>query len=117
MSQIDIMPTLFGLLHFKYQSEFYGQDVLQPDYKPRAFIATYEDLGLIKNNKLTILSPVKKTKQFDLQIHENDIDSNFQIYYDEVPRKIMDESLVDEAIAYYQTASYLLKNKKYQRLE
>ncbi len=118
MSQIDIMPTLFGLLHFKYQSKFYGQDVLQPDYKPRAFIATYEDLGLIKNNKLTILSPVKKTKQFDLQIHKNDlIDSNFQIYYDEVPRKIMDESLVDEAISYYQTASYLLKNKKYERLE
>ncbi len=118
MSQIDIMPTLFGLLHFKYQSEFYGQDVLQPNYKPRAFIATYEDLGLIKNNILTILSPVKKTKQFDLQIHENDfIDPNFQIYYDETFKKVIDEALVEEAIAYYQTASYLLKNKKYQRLE
>ena len=118
MSQIDIMPTLFGILHFKYQSKFYGQDVLQPDYKPRAFIATYEDLGLIKNNILTILSPLKKTKQFDLHLHESHlIDSNFQIYYDEAPRKIMNESLVEEAISYYQTASYLLKNKKYQRLE
>ena len=118
MSQIDIMPTLFGILHFKYQSKFYGQDVLQPDYKPRAFIATYEDLGLIKNNILTILSPLKKTKQFDLHLHESHlIDSNFQIYYDEAPRKIMNESLVEEAISYYQTASYLLKNKIYQRLE
>ena len=91
---------------------------MQPDYKPRAFIATYEDLGLIKNNILTILSPLKKTKQFDLHLHESHlIDSNFQIYYDEAPRKIMNESLVEEAISYYQTASYLLKNKIYQRLE
>ena len=54
MSQIDVMPTLFGLLHFNYQSKFYGQDVLKPDYKPRALIATYQDLGLIKDNVLTI---------------------------------------------------------------
>jgi phosphoglycerol transferase MdoB-like AlkP superfamily enzyme len=34
MSQIDIMPTLL-LLNFNYQSKFYGQDVMQADYKPR----------------------------------------------------------------------------------
>jgi len=28
MSQIDVMPTVFGLLNFTYQSKFYGQDVL-----------------------------------------------------------------------------------------
>jgi phosphoglycerol transferase MdoB-like AlkP superfamily enzyme len=44
MSQIDVMPTLFGLLHFNYESKFYGQDIFQTDYKPRAFVATYQDL-------------------------------------------------------------------------
>jgi phosphoglycerol transferase MdoB-like AlkP superfamily enzyme len=34
MSQIDIMPTVFGLLNFSYESKFYGQDVLKADYKP-----------------------------------------------------------------------------------
>jgi hypothetical protein len=42
------------LLNFDYQSKFYGQDVLKADYKPRALIATYQDLGLIKDNVLTI---------------------------------------------------------------
>jgi phosphoglycerol transferase MdoB-like AlkP superfamily enzyme len=28
----------FGLLNFNYQSKFYGQDVMQADYKPRALI-------------------------------------------------------------------------------
>jgi phosphoglycerol transferase MdoB-like AlkP superfamily enzyme len=46
MSQIDVMPTVFGLLNFDYQSKFYGQDVLKADYKPS--FATYQDLGLIK---------------------------------------------------------------------
>jgi phosphoglycerol transferase MdoB-like AlkP superfamily enzyme len=34
MSQIDIMPTVFGLLNFSYESKFYGQDVLKADYSP-----------------------------------------------------------------------------------
>ena len=55
MSQIDVMPTVMGLLNFNYQSKFYGQDVFQSDYKPRALIATYQDLGFIKDNVLTII--------------------------------------------------------------
>jgi phosphoglycerol transferase MdoB-like AlkP superfamily enzyme len=27
MSQIDLMPTTLGLLHFNYKSKFFGQDV------------------------------------------------------------------------------------------
>ena len=68
MSQIDIMPTVFGLLNFNYQSKFFGQDVLKPDYKPRALIATYQDLGLIKDNVLTIFSPKQQVKQFQLTL-------------------------------------------------
>jgi phosphoglycerol transferase MdoB-like AlkP superfamily enzyme len=116
MSQIDLMPTLFGLLHFNYQSKFYGQDVLKPDYKPRALIATYQDLGLIKDNILTILSPKQAVKQFQLTLKpDQKVAPEFQIYYDQIPLKTERTDLVNETISYYQTASDILKKKKYQK--
>jgi phosphoglycerol transferase MdoB-like AlkP superfamily enzyme len=116
MSQIDLMPTLFGLLHFNYQSKFYGQDVLKPDYKPRALIATYQDLGLIKDNILTILSPKQAVKQFQLTLKpDQKVAPEFQIYYDQIPLKTERTDLVNETISYYQTASDILKKNKYQK--
>jgi phosphoglycerol transferase MdoB-like AlkP superfamily enzyme len=115
MSQIDVMPTVFGLLHFNYQSKFYGQDVLKPDYKPRALIATYQDLGLIKDNVLTILSPKQTVKQFQLTLKpDQKTATDFQIYYNQVPVNKERTDLIDETISYYQTASDILKKKKYQ---
>ncbi|WP_291287359.1 alkaline phosphatase family protein [Flavobacterium sp.] len=115
MSQIDVMPTLFGLLNLSYESKFFGQDVLKPDYKPRAFIATYQDMGLIKDNVLTILSPKQQVKQFDLQINTKPgIAPEFQIDYNEIPMKTERADLVKETISFYQTASDMLKHKKYQ---
>lgn len=116
MSQIDLMPTLFGLLHFDYHSKFFGQDVLKPSYKPRAFIATYQDLGLIKDNVLTVLSPKQEVRQFALKLDPKDsVSSDFQIDYDQTPLKKQKMNLVNETISYYQSASFLLKEKKYQK--
>lgn len=116
MSQIDLMPTLFGLLHFSYESKFFGQDVFKPDYKPRAFIATYQDLGLIKDNVLTVLSPKQQVKQFDLKINTKPgIAPEYQIDYNEIPMKTERTDLVNETISFYQTASDVLKHKKYQK--
>lgn len=116
MSQIDIMPTLFGLLNFNYMSKFFGQNIFAADYKPRAFVATYEDLGLIKDNTLTIISPVKKVKQFKLIPQPNaKLKRGFQLFYDEKPMTTLRSDLVNETISYYQTSAYLLKNKKYQK--
>nr|WP_315232477.1 sulfatase-like hydrolase/transferase [uncultured Flavobacterium sp.] len=117
MSQIDIMPTLFGLLNFDYQSKFYGQDVLKPDYKPRALIATYQDLGLIKDNVLTVISPKQKVKQFQLTLKPNQkVARDFQIHYDQIVLKKEKPDLINETISYYQTASDMLKKKKYQKI-
>lgn len=116
MSQIDIMPTLFGLLHFDYQSKFFGEDVFKADYKPRAFIATYQDLGLIKDNILTILSPKQTVKQYELKLNPKPgIATEYQIFYDEIPVQKEKTNLINETISFYQTASYMLKNKKYQK--
>jgi len=116
VSQIDVMPTLFGLLHFNYQSKFLGQDVLQSDYKPRAFIATYQDLGFIKDNVLTIISPVRKVKQFQLTMKSDPkIAPEFEIYYNQKLLEKERADLINETISYYQTTSQLLKDKKYQK--
>ncbi len=116
MSQIDLMPTLFGLLHFNYQSKFYGQDVLQADYKPRAFVATYQNLGLIKDNVLTILSPKQQVKQLQLNlIPDVKLAPDFQLYFDQKPLKTPRKDLIDQTVSYYQTASDILKKKKYQK--
>ena len=116
MSQIDVMPTLFGLLNFNYQSKFFGQDVLKPDYKPRALIATYQDLGLIKDNVLTIISPKQRVKQFQLILLPNPkVESDFQLFYDQKLLSKERKDLVNETISYYQTASEMLKKKKYQK--
>lgn len=116
MSQIDVMPTLFGLLNFSYESKFYGQDVFNTDYKPRALIATYQDLGLIKDNVLTVLSPCKKVKQFQMVLKpKGNQNKKFQIMYDEKLMQNHRDDLINETISYYQTTAKLLKDKKLDR--
>ncbi len=116
MSQIDLMPTLFGLLNFDYTSKFFGQDVLKSSYKQRAFIATYQNLGLIKDNILTILSPKQQAKQFHLEVINNPkLTADFQLYYDENRMTKIREDLLKETISYYQKASDVLKEKRYQK--
>ncbi|WP_316785234.1 LTA synthase family protein [Pedobacter frigiditerrae] len=102
-AQIDIGPTLLGYLNFSYQSKFFGQDVFRmKDSEERAFISTYQSLGYIKNNQLVILDPNKKVKTFTPDF----INGNSKPI-------AANPSLIDEAIANYQLASYLYKNKLY----
>ncbi|OCA69486.1 sulfatase [Chryseobacterium artocarpi] len=115
MSQIDLMPTLFGLLNFSYKSKFLGQDVFKPEFQPKAYIATYQDLGFVKDNRLTIISPVKKAKQYSLELEKSNLAPEFKLYYDEKLLKDKDQKLVDDAISAYQSTSYWLKTKQLNR--
>lgn len=101
VSQIDLMPTLFGLLHFSYESHFYGQNIFNSDFKSRAFLATYQQLAYYKGNSLTVLSPKQKIEQFavDKNGNEHKLDQSL-----ETDKK--------EAIANYQTMNILIKDKK-----
>ncbi len=104
VAQIDIGPSILGLLNFSYQSKFFGQDVFRmKDEQQRAFISTYQSLGYIKNNKLVILDPNKKLSTFI---------PNFKTGSS---KSILSENwLTNEAIANYQLASYLYSNGGYQ---
>ncbi len=114
VSQIDLMPTTMAILNFKYKSKFFGENVFSKNYKPRAFIATYQDLGFIRNNFLTIISPIKKVRQYQLIQQENlSLPKEYNILYEEKLLKKQNKLLVNETISYYQLASQLLKDKKY----
>lgn len=114
MSQIDVMPTVFGLLHLSYATKFFGQDVLAEGYRPRAFIATYQDLGFIRDSTLTVLSPVREVKQYRLiQDPVSGIEPQFQYRYKELPVEKINDTLKDEAISYYQTAGWMIEKKLY----
>lgn len=97
-SQIDLMPTIFSLLHFSYDSKFYGQNILAPDYNQRAFMATYQDLGYYSDDVLTVLSPVRRIRQFDVR-------ETGPWSHTETPKETPADSLVREAQAFYQTVN------------
>lgn len=111
ISQIDVLPTLLGILNINYESKFFGTDVLKESYVPRAFIATYQDLGFIRDNTLTILSPNQKVKQYSF---ENNKSSEVMTPINEI--SVPKQKYVDEAVSFYQFTAQQLQNKKYDKL-
>jgi phosphoglycerol transferase MdoB-like AlkP superfamily enzyme len=66
MSQIDLAPTLLGILNISYSSKFFGRDVFNDKDGPeRAFIGTYQKLGYIEGDKLLVLAPGKKVEYYN----------------------------------------------------
>ncbi|UAY55304.1 LTA synthase family protein [Arachidicoccus terrestris] len=115
MSQIDIMPTVFGLLHFSYRSKFIGEDIFKQSYRPRALMATYQDMGYLQDSVLTVLSPVRQIKSYRIRPAKSTatIPGDFISKFDELPVSPRD-SLKDAAISYYQMTAWLLDKRKYQ---
>lgn len=105
-AQIDVAPSILGFLNMDYTSKFFGQDVFKMSAgDERAFISTYQSLGYIKNNKLIILDPNKKTKTFVPDFLTGN-----------ATPVAPDMTLIKEAISNYQVASYLYKNHLYNKL-
>ncbi|WP_397448276.1 LTA synthase family protein [Pseudomonas sp. NA-150] len=95
-SQIDLAPTLLGLLNLSYQSTFFGRNLLQENnLPPRVLIGNYQHLGLFDGTDLAILSPQKLLRRHDQALgasHESRVTDS--------------DPLVIRAISYYQGASY-----------
>ena len=100
-SQIDLAPVLLGLLNFNYYTKFYGEDLLNDDDEiPHAFISNYQKVALVKNDGVTVLAPKRKVEQY----HWPDISRN----------EHANDGLVDDTIAYYQSASWW--KEQYRRI-
>ncbi|PZO88766.1 MAG: sulfatase [Micavibrio aeruginosavorus] len=93
MSQIDVVPTVLGLMNVSYESKFFGRDIMKE--KPgRVFISNYQQLGYMTDKGLVILSPVNKA-----DFYKRDASGQY-VRQDNVPQDIL-----NEAIGYYQSAA------------
>jgi phosphoglycerol transferase MdoB-like AlkP superfamily enzyme len=91
-SQIDLAPTLLGLMKMNYKSRFYGADLMKTSPE-RAYISTYQKLGYLTKDELVILEPVNKITRF-----KRTPDGL-------VKEETGDDDLVKNTIAAFQTAS------------
>lgn len=99
-SQIDLAPTLLGLLNVDYISTFFGRNVLREDALPgRALIGNYQHLGLFDGRDLAILSPRRLVRR-----HGDALGLSLET------RVSSDDALARRDIAYYQAASYAFRH-------
>ena len=104
VSQIDLAPTILGLMNLNYTSRFFGYDMYNMTAgNERAFISTYQDMGYIKDGKMVILSAQQKIKMFKPDFLTG---GNSPI--------ATSDTLVNEAIAWYQGASFLYRSGWYK---
>jgi phosphoglycerol transferase MdoB-like AlkP superfamily enzyme len=99
-SQIDLAPTLLGLMNASYDSRFYGNDLNKVGAENRAFIANYQSVGLLMKDSLTILKPKRNAVIYKI------IDGELQHH------ATNDNNLISDAVAYFQNASKWQKFSK-----
>lgn len=99
MSQIDIPPTLLGLLDFRYYTKFLGRDILRSAPETdRAFVGNFQTLAMMKDDRIVVLQPKRKVDTYRLQDGRT---------YLPLPAEA---ALTREAIAFYQVASHVFRN-------
>lgn len=99
VSQIDIAPTLIEVLGMKGDDHFFGRSFFEKGPVPeRAFISNYQELGYLKDGILTVLLPKQRVESYRVDPKT----------YASTPAAI-NTQLMNEAIAYYQSASTAFK--------
>jgi phosphoglycerol transferase MdoB-like AlkP superfamily enzyme len=97
-SQIDVGPTLLGILDFSYRSRFFGHDILREGANhQRALFANYQTVGYYRDGVVVELKPRRRYRIVDAVTGKapgGDVRS---------------ADLLDEAISYYQVASRAYK--------
>ncbi len=99
-SQIDVMPTLFGLMNWNYTSRFFGLDVLDPEYprQARAYISNYQKVAYLRGEQLVILKPKQEFSLYQVNLKNGELTPDPTL-----------TPLLDEAVDLYQSAGFLYK--------
>ena len=104
MTQIDIAPTLLGLLGLPYSAPWFGQDALNtPETGRVAFFSHNHDVAMLRDGELAILGLQKR-------VTDKHYDAATDSYENQVP---VNGELNDLTIAYYQTAYELFRTRKF----
>ncbi|TAF21189.1 MAG: LTA synthase family protein, partial [Verrucomicrobia bacterium] len=108
MSQIDVAPTVLGLLGVDYLSRFVGTDALAASYRPRAFISNYQKVAMLRpDGLLTVLKPLRQAVQYQADLATGAL----------TPVTTTDAAAVEEAIHYYQGTDELFNHGGLQNPE
>jgi len=100
MTQIDIAPTLLGLLGLPYTAPWFGQDALNsPEQGRVAFFNHNHDVAMLRDGELTILGLQKS-------VLNKRYDADSDHYSNDAP---VDAAMNDLTIAYFQTAYEMFK--------
>lgn len=102
VSQIDLMPTVFGYLNWSYTTSLYGKDIslMQPGDE-RALLGNYRTIGLLQNEIFTEINDRRQCNQYLWNAITKEM----------IVKKEQNQALRNKTIANYQTASYRFKNK------
>ncbi len=101
-SQIDVAPTIMGVLGQPYESQFFGHDLLSAGVEERALMSHNRDVAMLRGDHMAVLG-LQQT--VDLW-HRDPLTGEFSPM-----AKEQDTALVDDAIGIYQTAYYLYKHR------
>ncbi|WP_411825888.1 LTA synthase family protein [Luteolibacter sp. AS25] len=110
-SQVDIMPTVFGLLKWPHQTFGFGHDYLAKSAQSlpqRSFVSNYQKIAMTTPESMTILKPNKKHSSYHLFPETGEI----------IPlsgEQNLEKSLLHTTTAYYQSASWLFNSGQLKR--
>lgn len=108
-SQIDLMPTVFGMLRWNHETLSYGHDLLAPgaDKLPgRAFVSNYQKIALLRDDTIAILKPNRKISTYACDLKTGAFSE---------PDPAVAEKLVHDTTVFYQSASWLFKSGRMKR--
>ena len=105
-SQMDYAPTLLGLLNWSYPSRFFGHDVRKVAADDaHALLGNYQKLGHLERDEFVVLRPQRGSAMYRYQLGSSALTPMAD-----------DPHERDEAIGFYQTASYLYEHGLYRAL-
>jgi len=107
-SQIDLMPTLFGRMNWSYKTLGYGHDLLAPGGSPfhqRAFVSNYQKIALLEDESLAILKPKKESTVYRCNSLTGELSPSTEVA----------PPILDDATAFYQSASWLFGSGRLKR--
>lgn len=107
VSQIDVLPTLAGLLHRSYQNRTLGRDLLDPAPKEHfAFVTNATDkIGIVTNDFYL----VRQLNSGEEQLHALTSGPATLSFEDSKKRQ---QALSELAMAFFETSRYLILNNK-----
>ena len=103
-SQIDLAPTVLGMLGLPYQAPFFGRDILADTPDPPVMLFSHNhDVGLYNGEHLVVLGMQRQVWNY-----------RYDRSADRLIQTAINPALEKLAVAYYQTASELFHDHRYE---